>query len=152
MSDVLAAVQERTFARATPTTAGAYPPERRLTAQQLSRFLDGHVFAVVGTARPDGRPHAAVSSYVRSGDLFWLPAAQDSVRERNARAQPWTTLVITHGERHEHVAVIVEGPAAVVAAGDVPADIRAQAGGDWAAVWLRLRAERLISYGSEGAV
>jgi nitroimidazol reductase NimA-like FMN-containing flavoprotein (pyridoxamine 5'-phosphate oxidase superfamily) len=152
MSDALAALQERTFAGATQTTARSYPPERRLTAGQLTRYLDGHVFAVVATARPDGRPHAAVSSYVRSGAVFWLPTARDSVRERNVRSQPWTSLAISHGERDGHVVVIIEGPATVAPAADVPAEVRSRAGGDWASTWLRLQPERLISYASEGAL
>lgn len=152
MSDALAAVQDRTFARATKLTAGAYPPERRLTAAQLTGYLGRRAFAVIATARPDGRPHAVVSGYVHRDDLFWLPVAEDSVRERNVSHQPWTTLVITHGERDEHVVVIVEGAATVVPAADVPADVRAQARGEWAGTWLRVRAERVISYASEGAL
>ncbi len=152
MSDVLAAVQDRTFARATKLTAGAYPPERRLTAAQLTGYLDRRAFAVIATARPDGRPHAVVSGYVHRDDLFWLPVAEDSVRERNVSHQPWTTLVITHGERDEHVVVIVEGAATVVPEADVPPDVRAQARGEWAGTWLRVRAERVISYASEGAL
>jgi hypothetical protein len=152
MTDALAALQERTFDRATPPTTSAYPPERRLTPGQLSRYLDAHVFAVVATTRPDGRAHAAISSYVRRDVLFWLPTVQGSLRERNVRAQPWMSLVITQGERDQHAAVIIEGPVSVVPAADAPADVRAEAGGDWASVWLRLRAERLLSYASEGAV
>jgi predicted pyridoxine 5'-phosphate oxidase superfamily flavin-nucleotide-binding protein len=152
VSDALAAVQDRTFARATKLTAGAYPAERRLTAAQLAEYLDRRIFAVVATTRPDGRPHAVISGYVRRGDLFWLPLAEDSVRERNVSHQPWTTLVITHGERDEHVVVIIEGAASVVPAAGVPADVREQGRGEWAGTWLRVRAERVISYASEGAL
>jgi NAD(P)H-hydrate repair Nnr-like enzyme with NAD(P)H-hydrate epimerase domain len=62
--------------------------------------------------------------------------------------------VITQGESDEHVAVIVEGSAAVVLAVDVPSDVRAQARGEWAGTWVRVRvrAERVISYVSEGAL
>jgi hypothetical protein len=31
-------------------------------------------------------------------------------------------------------------------------DVRAQARGEWAGAWLRVRAERVISYASEGAL
>ena len=50
MSDVLAAVQDRTLARATKLTAGAYPPERRLTAAQLAKYLDRRAERVVSYA------------------------------------------------------------------------------------------------------
>lgn len=69
MSEELGAVQEQTFAGATRATAEPYPPERRLSARQT---LTG-AFAVIGSRRPNGRPHAAVSSYVRRGRDFWLP-------------------------------------------------------------------------------
>jgi hypothetical protein len=151
MSEALAFLQDRTFARATTATALAYPPERRLTAAQLTGYLDRRAFAVVSSTRPDGRPHAAISSFVRRDATFWLPAVTGSVRERNVRGQPWLTLTITHGDRDEHVVVIAEGPAAVVRPADVPAGVRSQAGGEWVGAWLRMQAERLLSYASKDA-
>ena len=59
MSELLGGLQDRTFARATAATAISYPPERRLSAPQLAAYLDRRTFAVVGTTRADGRPHAA---------------------------------------------------------------------------------------------
>ena len=152
MSETLAALQDRTFARATAATAGSYPPDRRLTGPQLAGYLDRRAFAVVGSGRPDGRPHAAMSSYVRQEAIFWLPTVTGSVRERNVLRQPWLTLVVTHGDHDEHVVVIVEGPAAVVAPADVPASVRSQISGDWVGAWLRVQAQRLLSYAAQGAV
>jgi general stress protein 26 len=151
MSDTLAALQDRTFARMTTATAGSYPPERRLTSAQLAFYLDRHVFAVVSSTRPDGRPHAAISGYIRREAAFWLPTVSGSVRERNIRSQPWVTLVITEGEHDEHVVVIIEGPAAIVQLPDVPEDIRSARSGDWVSGWIRVQAQRLLSYASEGA-
>jgi hypothetical protein len=152
MSEELAAVQERTFAAATRATASSYPPERRLSARQLADYLDRRAFAVVGSCRPDGRPHAAISSYVRRGGEFWLPTVRGSVRERNVRAQPWLTMTITEGDRDAHVVVLVEGAASLVAPADVPAEVRTAVAADWAATWIRLAAERLLSYASESAL
>lgn len=152
MSEDLAAVQERTFAGATRATASSYPPERRLSAQQLAGYLDRRAFAVIGSCRPDGRPHAAMSSYIRQGREFWLPTVRGSVRERNVRARPWLTMTITEGDRGALVVVLVEGPASVVAPAGVPAEVLAAVTGDWAAIWIRFTAERLFSYASEGAV
>lgn len=92
-----------------------------------------------------------MSSYVRQGRQFWLPTVGGSVRERNVRVRPWLTMTITEGDRDHHVVVLVEGTASVVAAGDVPTDIRAAVTGDWVASWIRLTAERLLSYASEDA-
>jgi hypothetical protein len=152
MNEELAAVQERTFAGATRATASSYPPERRLSARQLADYLDRRAFAVIGSCRPDGRPHAAMSSYIRRGREFWLPTVRGSVREHNVRAQPWLTMTITEGDRDTHVVVLMEGPAIVVTPADVPADVLTAVTGDWAATWIRLTAERLLSYASENAV
>lgn len=57
--------------------------------------------------------------------MFWLPTVGGSVRERNMRAQPWLTMTITEGDHDDHVVVLVEGTASVVAPADVPAGVRA---------------------------
>ena len=119
MSEVLGDLQDRTFAGATAATGVSYPPERRLSAVQLASYLDRRVFAVIGSARADGRPHAAMSVYVRRGTTFWLPTMAGSVRERNLRRTPWLTMVIAEGDHPVHIAVIAEGPAEVVATSHV---------------------------------
>ena len=151
MSELLGGLQDRTFARATAATALSYPPERRLSAAQLASYLDRRAFAVVGTTRADGRPHAAMSVYVRRGTTFWLPTMAGSVRERNLRRTPWLTMVIAEGDHPMHIAVIAEGPAQVITLPEVPADVRAAVTSDWVSEWIRLTAERLLSYADENA-
>lgn len=92
-----------------------------------------------------------MSIYIRRGTTFWLPTMAGSVRERNLRGTPWLTMVIAEGDHPEHVAVIAEGPAEVVAPAEVPADVRAAATADWVSAWVRLTAERLLSYADESA-
>jgi general stress protein 26 len=152
MSELLGGLQERTFARATAATAVSYPPQRRLSADELATFLDRRTFAVVGSARPDGRPHAAMSVYIRRGTTFWLPTMAGSMRERNLRGTPWLTMVIAEGDHPVHIAVIAEGPAEVVAPPQVPEDVRAAVTADWVNSWICLTAERMLSYADEGAV
>jgi hypothetical protein len=151
MSELLGRLQDRTFLRATAATLGSYPPGRRLNAAQLASYLDRRAFAVVGSTRPDGRPHAALSSYIRREGTFWLPTVAGSVRERNLRAAPWLTMAITEGDHDEHIAVLIEGSAEVVEQPLAPSDVRAAASGDWISAWIRLTADRLMSYGAEGA-
>jgi Pyridoxamine 5'-phosphate oxidase len=151
MSELLGALQDQTFARSTAATAVSYPPERRLTAAQLASYLDRRAFAVVGSTRPDGRPHTAMSIFTRRGTTFWLPTMAGSVRERNLRSTPWLTMVITEGDHPVHIAVLIEGPAEVVAPPQVPADVQAAAASDWVSMWIRLTAERLLSYADENA-
>src|SRR5215469_1412061 len=152
MSELLGSLQDRTFARATAATAVSYPPERRLSAAQLASYLDRRVFAVVGSTRADGRPHAAMSVYIRRGTTFWLPTMAGSVRERNLRGTPWLTMVIAEGDHPAHIAVLIEGPAEVAEPPEVPAEERAAVTGEWVSAWIRLTAERLLSYADEGAV
>jgi len=151
MSELLGDLQDLTFARATAATAISYPPERRLSAAQLASYLDRRVFAVVGSTRADGRPHAAMSVYVRRGTTFWLPTMAGSLRERNLRRTPWLTMVIAEGDHPVHIAVIAEGPAEILTPQQVPADVRAAVTGDWVSEWICLTAERLLSYADENA-
>jgi pyridoxamine 5'-phosphate oxidase-like protein len=150
MSELLSLLQDRTFARATAATATSYPRERRLDAAQLTSYLDRRAYAVVGSTRADGRPHAAMSTYIRRGATFWLPTVAGSVRERNLRTKPWLTMVIAEGDNDDHIAVLIEGSAEVVEPSLVPADVRAAVTGDWISAWIRLTAERLLSYADEG--
>ena len=147
----LDSLQDESFALATQATRESYPPERRLTGERLQRYLDRRAFAVAGSTRPDGRPHAALTSYVRVGTTFWLPTMAGSIRERNLHTQPWLVLVVAEGDHAEHIAVIVEGPCAVAAPDDVPSEVAATAQGPWVSVWLRLEAQRLLSYAADGA-
>jgi len=149
VDDELGAVQDRSFAGASAATARAYPPERRLTQAQLARYLDRRSYAVVSSARADGRPHAAPSLFYRRGTEFWLPTVAGSARERNVRAHPWLALTVTEGDDDEHVAVLIEGPAEAVGPEAAPADFRGRPG-DWARVWLLLRAEKIFSYAEPG--
>lgn len=146
MSAELGRLQEQTFARATPATVGAYPASRRLTGQQLADYLDRRAFAVISSTRPDGRPHAAMSSYVRRAGTFWLPTGPGSVRERNVRARPWLSMVVTEGDRGQHVFVRIEGRGSVVTPSEVPADVRAAVPGEWVNCWIRLEGKSVLSY------
>lgn len=151
MSELLGALQDRTFARSTAATADSYPPERRLDGSQLAGYLDRRAFAVVGSTRPDGRPHAAMSTYVRRDATFWLPTVAGSVRERNLRAKPWLTMVVEEGDHGAHIAILIEGSAEVVEPSLVPADVRAAVSGEWVSRWIRLTAQRVLSYAAEDA-
>jgi hypothetical protein len=152
MSELLGDLQERSFARATAATAVSYPPERRLSAEQLDSYLGRRAFAVVGSTRPDGRAHTAMSIFIRRGTTFWLPTMAGSVRERNLRGTPWLTMVIAEGDHPVHIAVLIEGPAEIVEPPQVPADVLAVSTSDWVSTWICLTAERLLSYADEGAV
>ncbi|WP_328993348.1 pyridoxamine 5'-phosphate oxidase family protein [Kribbella sp. NBC_01245] len=157
MADALAELQDRTFSRATAATAKSYPPERRLTAEQLTSYLSRREYAVIGSTRPDGRPHASMSMYIRSGSAFWLPTMAGSVRAINLRTQPWLTLVVAENDDDTHIAVIAEGPAEVVPLDDLPGDVRAVVDRQyayvwkWVDAWIWVKTERVLSYAAEAA-
>lgn len=157
MTEVLSELQDRTFEQATAATARTYPPERRLTAEQLTSYLTRREYAVVGTTRPDGRPHASMSMYIRSGTAFWLPAVAGSVRARNLKTNPWLTMVVAENDDESHIAVIAEGPAELVTLDDLPADLRTAVDQNWPHVWkwvdtwIVLNTERVLSYAAEDA-
>lgn len=92
-----------------------------------------------------------MSLYVRRGATFWLPTMAGSVRERNVRRTPWLTLVIAEEDHPVHIAVITEGPVEVFEPAEVPADVRDAVGADWVSSWIRLTAERLLSYADQDA-
>ena len=157
MADALAELQDRTFSRATAATAKSYPPERRLTPDQLTSYLSRREYAVIGSTRPDGRPHASMSMYVRSGSEFWLPTVAGSIRAKNLQTNPWLTLVVAENDDDTHIAVIAEGPAEVVALDDIPADVRATVDDQyayvwkWVKLWICLKTERVLTYAAESA-
>jgi hypothetical protein len=61
-------------------------------------------------------------------------------------------MTVAEGDRDHHVVVLIEGTADVVAAADVPEEVRAAVTGDWVASWIRLTAQRLLSYASDNAM
>jgi hypothetical protein len=149
MTDSLDDVQDRTFAHATRATLRAFPRSRRLTGALLTGYLDRRSIGVISSVRPDGRPHSTPGSYIRRAATFWLPTFDATVRERNVSDTPWLVLVVAEGDGSEHIAVIIEGTATVVPAAGVPADVTAAFAKGWARTWLRLDAERVLSYADE---
>ncbi|HEX6473005.1 MAG TPA: pyridoxamine 5'-phosphate oxidase family protein [Streptosporangiaceae bacterium] len=152
MANELAELQERSFARGNAAVRSAFPAERRLAGDDLAAFLDDHRYAMVASTRPSGRPHAAMTSYLRSGAVFWLPTMTGTARARNVAAQPWLSLVIAEGEGDQHVAVMVEGPTEIVPLDVAPAGLLDRMPDPtWVSCWLRLTPDRLFSYAAPGA-
>jgi hypothetical protein len=59
--------------------------------------------------------------------------------------------LIAEADHPVHIAVIAEGPAEIVALPEVPAEVQAAATGDWVTAWIRMTAERLLSYADKNA-
>ncbi|CAN5214773.1 hypothetical protein BH20ACT24_BH20ACT24_16920 [soil metagenome] len=157
----LGGVQAQSVERAARSTRAAWPQDRSLSPEGLHRFLERKKYAVLSTARPDGRPHAAMVAFCLREGVFWLPSVAGSARLRNLAAEPWATLVVSEGEGEEHIAVVVEGDALVHAEpGPVLdgflRDAWAQKFGTDLATWVgavvELVPRKVLSHGPEGAV
>ena len=151
----LAALQAASFAGAGPGLRQAYPEDRRLSGPELAALLSRPGRLVVSSSRPDGRPRSTPVSFLFAAGRFWLPTGAGAARARDVAHTPWLALALSEGGADRHRAVLVEGPAAVVAAADLPGEVRRRAaalrmGGDWAAVWLRVEPHHLVSYASPG--
>ena len=152
MSQELAELQEESFARGNTAVQSSLTAERRMNATELAAFLDAHRYAVVATTRPSGKPHAAMTSYLRVGTTFWLPTMSGTARWRNVQTQPWLSLIVTEGEGDQHAAVTVDGPAETVALEAAPTELLGQLPDpSWVTCWLRLSPARLFSYAAPGA-
>jgi hypothetical protein len=91
-----------------------------------------------------------MTSYFRRDDVFWLPTVAGAIRERNVVGCPWASLVVSEGDRNEHTMVTIEGPVEVVLPKDAPLDVVDQVEGDWVGCWIKLQAQRVLSYGDDG--
>lgn len=153
----LAELQAASFEAANAATSSSWPPERRMTREQLDRVLRRRQYAVVASTRSDQRAHATPSAFVWHREEVWMPAVAGAVRVRNVGAVPWLSVVISEGEGSDHAVVVLEGPARVVPAAEAPVEdltetIAAKSSDfpDWASVWLVLRPARLLSYAAPG--
>jgi hypothetical protein len=91
-----------------PHLRGIITEERRLSAKELSRRLQGMCLLVVATTTADGRPLAGpVDGYLLHGS-FYFSSGRDSVRMRHLAARP--ALSATHIPGDE-LAVTVHGQA-----------------------------------------
>ncbi|MEO6713861.1 MAG: pyridoxamine 5'-phosphate oxidase family protein [Mycobacteriales bacterium] len=154
----LVAVQSASFDRANDATRTSYPPERRMSGEQLVAYLDARLYAVVATTRADGRPHAALSAFARVDMQLWLPTVSGSARSRNLARQPALSLVVSDGEGPDHAAVVIDGTADIVPVTGAPAEVddayAAKHGSspEWASEWIVATPTRLFSFRDGDAI
>jgi nitroimidazol reductase NimA-like FMN-containing flavoprotein (pyridoxamine 5'-phosphate oxidase superfamily) len=160
-AEVLAKLQSASYSRAGQGLRSSWPERRALDADGLLDLLTHLRYAVLATARPDGRAHAAPVGFLVADGAFWIGTVEGR-RLRNLRARPWASLVVMEGEAERaagdgvaHRAVTVEGPttlhegdalAAAYAGLDARWIERHGHSPDWAAALVQLRPERVFSY------
>jgi hypothetical protein len=104
----LQALLDASAAAAGPHMGSIITEGRRLSAEELSRRLQGMCLLVVGTATADGRPLVGpVDGYLIHGS-FYFSSGRESVRMRHLAARP--AVSATHLPREE-LAITVHGRA-----------------------------------------
>lgn len=147
-------IQERSYARASPSILNSYPHSRAMDGPRMAAFLAGRRYAVCATSRMDGRPQASPVAFIAWNGAFWFASVRGA-RLRNLRARPYASVVIMDGEGSVHRAVIAEGPAVlheVRGPDPLPEEFRQRWMGrhgalpSWAAALIEIRPDRLFSY------
>jgi hypothetical protein len=110
--DALQALLDRSAAVAGPHLSGIITEERRLTAVEVCRRLQGMRLLTVATTTADGRPlSGAVDGYLLHGS-FCFSTGRDAVRARHLAVRPVVSATYLAGES---LAVSVHGRAEVFA-------------------------------------
>lgn len=140
------------------TAAGSHlrsviTPERRLTAEQLTKELTGVCIMSLATSSRDGRPFVAPVDGLFYRGQFWFGSAPNSLRFVHIRRQPHVSASYVP---EEEVGITVHGTAAIL---DVTADEHAGFrdycmsiyGEDWigwldSAFYARIDAERMFTF------
>ena len=108
--DELQALIDRSFAGAGPHLLAIMKPERRLTARQVVRYLDGIKHVSLGTVTARGEPRVApLDSYFVHG-RFVASTGGRSIRLRHMRARPAVSLTHVVGD----IALVVNGRAVII--------------------------------------
>ena len=117
--DELQALIDRSFAGAGPHLLKIMTPERRLTARQVVRYMDGIKHISLGTVTAKGEPRVApLDSYLVHG-RFIASTGGNSIRLRHMRARPQVSLTHLVGD---DIALVVNGRAVIIERGQPEAE------------------------------
>jgi general stress protein 26 len=106
----LQAVLDRSFERLGRHASVILTPERRLTARQVVKYLEGMKHIVVGTVTPIGEPRVApVDGHFLRG-RFWFGTGEAAVRVRHLRRNPAISACHVAGDA---IGIVIHGRAAL---------------------------------------
>jgi general stress protein 26 len=115
----LDALLERSFAGAGDHLTGIISQERRLSARDLVRYLEGTRHFVVATVTKGGEPRcSAVDGLFLHGHL-WFTTSGDSIKAKHLEARPAMSAAHVVGD---DVGVFVHGQARIIRGGPGEAD------------------------------
>lgn len=141
-------IQNSSFRRAGPGLRRSWPPSQAMNATELARFLSSKRYAVMATTRPDKRPHIAPVGFLLLDGVFWF-ASVTGARLDNLKHIPYASIVVMEGEDEGHQAFLAEGPATPQRPRsdlDDLWEVRFQARPEWAAAFIEMKPERVLSY------
>lgn len=107
----LQALIDRTFAQANPHLAGIVKPERRLTARQVVRYLQGTKHVAFGTVNERGQPRVAPLDGVFIRGRFTVSTGGRAARLRHLRANPACSAAHMDGDA---IGIVVHGHATLI--------------------------------------
>jgi uncharacterized pyridoxamine 5'-phosphate oxidase family protein len=109
---------DRTLARANPHLTSIVSPERRLTAGQVVRYLQGTKHVAFATVNERGEPRVAPLDGVFVRGRFTVSTGARAARLRHLRANPACSAVHMDGDTvgiavHGHARILEEGDSGV---------------------------------------
>src|ERR671914_2860271 len=110
---------DRTLAHANPHLTSIVKPERRLTARQVVRYLQGTKHVAFATVNERGEPRVAPLDGVFIRGRFTVSTGGQAARLRHLRANPACSAVHMDGDR---VGITVHGRATILEHGDTDVD------------------------------
>ena len=115
----LQALLDRTFARANPHLASIVSPDRRLTARQVTRYLQGTKHVAFATVNERCEPRVAPLDGVFLRGRFTVSTGGRAARLRHLRANPACSATHMDGDV---VGITVHGRAQILVEGDPGVD------------------------------
>jgi uncharacterized pyridoxamine 5'-phosphate oxidase family protein len=110
----LQALFDRTFARANPHLTKIVKPERRLTARQVVRYLQGTKHVAFATVNERGEPRVAPLDGVFIRGRFTVSTGGRAARLRHLRANPACSAAHMDGDT---IGIVVHGRATIIGPG-----------------------------------
>lgn len=115
----LQALFDRTFARANPHLAKIVKPERRLTARQVVRYLQGTKHVAFATVNERGEPRVAPLDGVFIRGRFTVSTGGRAARLRHLRANRACSAAHMDGDT---IGIVVHGHATIIGRDDEGVD------------------------------
>jgi uncharacterized pyridoxamine 5'-phosphate oxidase family protein len=115
----LQALMDRTFARANPHLASIVKPERRLSAPQVVRYLQGTKHVAFATVNERGEPRVAPLDGVFIRGRFTVSTGGSAARLRHLRGNPACSAAHMDGDT---VGIVVHGHATLIGRADEGVD------------------------------